>query len=405
MIDQKVKTDHLEKVINSTGFSRSRRYKDLLQYLVKAEMEGKPVKETSLAIDLFDKDASFDPAEDTIVRVSIGNIRKKLSSYYYTEGAADTLRMEIPKGSYNLVFRTVKPRQYRFWNLRRKSLFLILAALFGISVMALVLLFLQNRALKERFYPVKKDNRVWKEYISSDIPTMIVLGDHFFMYEMHERENRRIFIRDSRVNSMEEYNSRISSFYRPWKPLEFTYLREATAISIMDILPILKMRDQPIVVKQSSELEWTDFDQFNIIFCGTVKCINELEKLLPSFHIRVERDSVYQLQRLDDSGEVAEIYTLPRSDQNNMMTDYAYVGKIKGPGNHTVMFITSGDDVGLSSAVKTVTSPDFKNYLNQQFPDISFESPFYFEMIMKVEGLRRTGFNYKIIYFKDIRIR
>ena len=202
---------------------------------------------------------------------------------------------------------------------------------------------------------------------------------------------------------MEDYNSRISSFYRPWEPLEFTYLREATAISMMDILPILKMRYDQIVVKQSSELEWTDFDQYNIIFSGTIKCINELEKLLPNFHIQVERDSVYQLQRLDEEGEVAEIYTLPRSDQNNMMTDYAYVGKIKGPGHHTVMFITSGDDVGLRSAVKTVTSPDFQNELNQQFPDISFESPFYFEMIMKVEGLRRTGFNDEIVYFKDIR--
>jgi hypothetical protein len=403
MIDQKAKTDHLEKVVNSTGFSKSRRYKELLQYLVKAELEGNPVKETSLAIDLFEKDASFDPAEDTIVRVSIGNIRKKLSNYYYTEGASDTLRMDIPKGSYNLVFRTVKPGQYRFWNRRRKSLFFILTALFGISLSALVYLYLQNRELKARFYPVQNDNPVWKEFISSDIPIMILLGDHFFMYEMHEEENRRIFIRDSRINSLEDYNSKNPSFYRPWKPLEFTYLREATAISMMDILPILKMRDQQIVVKQSSELEWTDFDQYNIIFAGTIKCINELEKLLPNFHIRVERDSVYQLQRLDDSGNVAEIYTLPRSDQNNMMTDYAYVGKIKGPGNHTVMFITSGDDVGLRSAVKTVTSPDFQHDLNQQFPDIAFESPFYFEMIMKVEGLRRTGFNYEIVYFKDIQ--
>lgn len=403
MIDQKAKTDHLEKVLNSTGFSKSRRYKELLQYLVKAEGEGKPVKEISLAIDLFDKDTTFDPAEDTIVRVSIGNIRKKLSSYYYTEGASDTLRMEIPKGSYNLVFKTVKPIHYRFWNRRRKSLFFILAALFGISVTALVYLFLQNRELKERFYPVQRDNPVWKEFISSDIPTMILLGDHFFMYEMHENENRRIFIRDSRVNSMEDYNSRISSFSRPFEPLEFTYLREATAISMMDIIPILKIRDQQIVVKQSSEIEWTDFDQYNIIFSGTVKCINKLEKLLPSFNIRVERDSVYQLLRLDESGDVAEIYTLPRSDQNNMMTDYAYVGKIKGPGNHSVMFITSGDDVGLRSAVKTVTSPDFQHDLSRQFPDIAFESPFYFEMIMKVEGLRRTGFNHEIVYFKDMR--
>jgi hypothetical protein len=402
MIDQKAKTDHLEKVLNSTGFYKSRRYKELLKFLVKAEMEGRPVKETTLAIDLFEKDASFNPAEDTVVRVSIGNIRKRLSNYYYTEGASDSLRMEIPKGSYNLVFKNVKPGQYRFWNVRRRLMFVVMAAGIGIVLSGFIFMLLKNRELEKRFFPVESDNAIWHEFISSGIPPMIVMGDHFFMYEMHEKEKRRIFIRDTRVNSLEEYNSKSSTMLRPWQPLEFTYLTEATAISMTEILPVLMMNPQKTVVKQASQLIWADFNQFNIIFTGTVKCTFELQKLLPNFHIQVERDSVYQLQRLDDRGDVVEIYPLPRSGPNNMITDYAYVGKIRGPGNHAVMIITSGDDVGLNYAVKTLVSPDFTNKLKQQYPGISSESPFYFEMILKVEGVRRTEFKSEIVFFREI---
>ena len=79
-------------------------------------------------------------------------------------------------------------------------------------------------------------------------------------------------------------------------------------------------------------------------------------------------------------------------------------GKIKGPGNNTVLLIASGDEVGLAQAVKTVTSPDFLDDLKSQFSDISFENPFYFEMILKTEGFGRTGFTSDIIYFKEIPV-
>jgi hypothetical protein len=401
MIDNQTITDHLEKILGSSGFSKSKRYTELLRYLVQSEMEGKTVKETTIAIDLFQKDDSFDPTEDTIVRVSIGNLRKKLATYYFTEGVSDTLRIEIPKGGYRVVFKTVKPKKYERWNLRNRPVFAIPLFLAIISILGVIFLLFQNKNLKTDLYPVTKNNPIWYEYTHSGIPNMLVIGDYFFMYEMHEKENRRVFIRDSRINNLEEYEENSPNFYSDWLPLEFTYLRKGVAISSLTVVPILKMSDQEVLIKQSSELLWEDFDMSNLVYTGTIKGFNILEKLLPDFHIQVQRDSVYQIQRLDESGEVAETYGLPRSDQDSRMTDFAYIGKIRGPGNHSVMIIASGDEVGLVNAVELVTSSDFEDYVHEKYPDVIFEPPFYFEMVIKTVGFRRTGFTNEIVYFEQ----
>ncbi len=400
MSEQNLIHVQLEKILASSGFVKSRRYSELLQYLVKRQVEGTPVKEVSIAIDVFGKDASFDPAEDTIVRVSIGNLRKKLAHYYLTEGIGDTLRIEIPRGNYEVRFNPVKARKARFWNSISAYLPGVLSLVLVASSVALILLFLKNRELKEQFHPVDPKNPLWYEYIHSDIPNMILLGDYFFMYEALEGEDRGLYLRDSRINSIEEYNAKRPGFKRDWLPLDFTYLREGVALTILDILPILRMGDQPVVAKQSSDLAWEDFDQYNIVFAGTIKSFNRLEKILPNFNIRVERDSVYQLQRLDEEGNVAETYSLPRTDAGEMMTDYSYVGKIRGARGNTIMIIASGEDVGLINAVQTITSEDFGTYLQESYPEISFQTPFYFEMFIRSQGVRNTDFNHEIVYFR-----
>jgi len=401
MSEQNLKIIEMEKILASPDFTKSRRYSELLRYLVEKQMEGTPVKEVSIAIDVFGKDATFDPAEDTIVRVSIGNLRKRLEHYYLTEGKEDPLRIEIPRGNYEVRFNTPRQRTIRSWNSIRAPLTGVLSLLLVVSLTALILLLLRNRALREQFHPVDPDNALWYEYIHSEIPNMILLGDYFFMIEHLEGEDRGIYLRDSRINNMAEYEARRPGFKRDWVPLQFTYLREGAALMILDILPILRMGKQPVMAKQSSDLKWEDFDQSNIVFGGTIKSFNELETILPNFNLRVERDSVYQLQRLDDEGNVAETYSLPRLRVDELMTDYAFVGKIRGASGNTIMIIASGEEVGLSNAVQTITSPDFGTYLQESHPEASFRTPFYFDMFLRSQGVGKTDFNYEIVYFRQ----
>src|SRR5262249_31898915 len=67
--------------------------------------EKTPLKEYQIGAEGFDKDSSFDPRADPIVRVEARRLRGKLKSYYETEGTRDTLVIEIPERGYLAAFR------------------------------------------------------------------------------------------------------------------------------------------------------------------------------------------------------------------------------------------------------------------------------------------------------------
>ncbi|MIL10002.1 hypothetical protein BZU93_29525, partial [Salmonella enterica subsp. enterica] len=92
----------LETVLSSATFARSDRARALLRYLVDRQLEGQAdrLKGFSIAVDVFGKDADYDPATDAIVRVQAGRLRELLDQYYATEGSADAVRISIPRGSY-----------------------------------------------------------------------------------------------------------------------------------------------------------------------------------------------------------------------------------------------------------------------------------------------------------------
>ena len=101
----------LEKVLASETFSRSERARHLLRYLVEREQAGEAerLKGFSIAVDVFGKDAGFDPANDPVVRVQAGRLRELLAQYAAAEGASEPIRISIPRGSYVPTYEWAQP--------------------------------------------------------------------------------------------------------------------------------------------------------------------------------------------------------------------------------------------------------------------------------------------------------
>ena len=93
----------LESLAQSDSFAQAPRLMKFLHYIVEAELAGESsrLNQYRLAIDVMDRDQTFDPATDSCVRVEAGRLRAKLREYYGTQGADDALRFELPKGRYN----------------------------------------------------------------------------------------------------------------------------------------------------------------------------------------------------------------------------------------------------------------------------------------------------------------
>jgi len=105
--DHKEKREEVQRLIRSPLLHGSEALCHLLQYLAEHALEGHqlPTKEYQIATEVFGRAANFDPRLDSTVRVQTSRLRSKLAEYYATAGADDAWQIEIPKGSYSLIFK------------------------------------------------------------------------------------------------------------------------------------------------------------------------------------------------------------------------------------------------------------------------------------------------------------
>jgi serine/threonine-protein kinase len=78
-----------------------------LEFIVEHALSspGEPLKEMIIGIKLYAGHGDFDPRITSVVRVDATRLRAKLREYYSSEGTADPLIIDLPKGSYVPVFR------------------------------------------------------------------------------------------------------------------------------------------------------------------------------------------------------------------------------------------------------------------------------------------------------------
>jgi len=107
-------TDHetvltqLDKIVESPGFVNAQRMRSLLKFIVHESLNGhtNALKAFTIAVEVFQRDESFDPQQDPLIRVQAGNLRKRIEQYYQDEGKDDPVIIEIPKGAYSAIFST-----------------------------------------------------------------------------------------------------------------------------------------------------------------------------------------------------------------------------------------------------------------------------------------------------------
>jgi TolB-like protein/Tfp pilus assembly protein PilF len=99
----------LDRMLANPIFIKAERQKRFLRYVVTQTLAGCAdlLKGYTIAVEVFERPPSFDPAVDTIVRVEAMRLRAKLREYYDGDGRSDPVRFELPKGSYaaRIVFR------------------------------------------------------------------------------------------------------------------------------------------------------------------------------------------------------------------------------------------------------------------------------------------------------------
>lgn len=100
----------LDRILASKGFSSAGRLSKLLRYVVEKTLAGETdqLKEYAVGVEVFDRDAGYDPRMDSIVRVEAGRLRSRLDEYYSSNGSSG-IRISLPRGGYSAQFERHDP--------------------------------------------------------------------------------------------------------------------------------------------------------------------------------------------------------------------------------------------------------------------------------------------------------
>ena len=101
-VDANAVRAQLARISKSEPFARSQQLCDFLRFVVEETIAGRANRLTaySVATLALGRCKDFDPETDAIMRVQAVRLRRRLVSYYLTDGISDEYRIVIPKGSY-----------------------------------------------------------------------------------------------------------------------------------------------------------------------------------------------------------------------------------------------------------------------------------------------------------------
>jgi hypothetical protein len=264
---------HLEKLLNSDQLGKSETSRKLLAYLVGRSLRHDTPKEMEIALDVLGKDASFNGAEDSVVRVSVRTLRQKLTEYYAGPGRNDELRLLIPKGGYRLSVSAhpaptdpaTESRQFPPAQSGRpaSSRWVWVA---GIASGLLALSVIANLYLWHHDAPVAADpatarvrnSALWADVVASHRPLTIVLGELFMFTQLDTKTGRTVTVRDSEINSSEELRAFLAnnpSFASDRGQRYVSMIQKSAAIGMAALLRIVDQPGRHVEVTARDDLQ------------------------------------------------------------------------------------------------------------------------------------------------------
>lgn len=351
----------IERVIASTQFRSSLRLREFLLYIADCALKRSPeaATEQQIGVHVFQRPPGYNSSEDSIVRTHARLLRQKLAEYFATEGGAEPLIIEVPKGHYLPIFRTreSEPAPAPFaLSSETKPVPVIEAAPvgrwndwksmpLGIAVGVLLVLIVAGSSLLlartwKKAAAAKTPIEVfWAPFLSGDPPVVIY-------------SNAR-FLGDSKTGLR----------YAPagvdpaTEPVVDHYTGIGELTSVYELTRMFDAHRANFVLKRSLLVTWDEAKQRNLIFIGSAAENPSLNALpsLTDFTLVAKPESAGFINEHPRPGEPA-LYSRP---EHPLTMDYAVIALMPGvqAGKRTLMF--SGlTTLGTQAAVEFAAHKD-----------------------------------------------
>ena len=415
----------VKRVSDAPQFRNSPRLRDFLLFACNRALQDRPddLREQQIGCAVFGRRPEYNTSEDNIVRVEARKLRVRLEEYFTSEGRAEPVLIEIPKGGYVPIFtpRTIAPEamasptapapldslpetatpRRRLWALAQPALILVLAS---------TSIWLGNREFARRTSatdaPVAAARDVvWSTLFNDQHETTIVCADSTLVLLQN-------FIR--RPISLEDYLS-------PTYPSLFSTLKASDGsaflltnkqyTSMADVRLVAKITQlnrsfsSRTSVRSARMMQLADFKSGNFVLLGSKRAIPWVELFESQLNFLFQYDETRRVavirNRSPRPGERTEYINGNIGAPGDAFSFVAFVPNLTYTGH--VLIIAGSSMEGTEAAGEYLLNPTFSSGLLKVLGFQPKSRPRSFEVLLRSSTMAGSWKDSEIVAYRTGR--
>ena len=358
--------NQMERMLANPLFKNSKRYPNLLRYIVEHTLAGFPaeLKERTLGVEVFGRQPDYDTNADPVVRATAGEIRKRIAQYYHEHGHETEIRIDLLPGSYvpefeipaakaapiPLVLPVARGRRKRGW--------------IGGLVAVAVLLVAAGWFIP--WVPHTALDRFWGPVLDSSSTVLLCVGQRQFLGtspERRQKPNPDLPHPPEATGGLEPPISLFELYYMGSQNVAFSDVK-----TLGRLTGLLQANGKSHRIFGESSTTFADLRSGPVVLIGAFN--NDWTmRLMGPMRFSFERDNdVFWIKDLQNPSrrDRAVNYTMPYLQ---VTEDYALISRVLEPTTERMVVVAGGlTGYGTIAAGEFLTNPVYMETLAKQAP-------------------------------------
>jgi hypothetical protein len=425
----------VERIVQSKIFRASEVLRNLLAYLSEQALSGTAdsLKEYTIGLDALGKPASFDPRQESVVRMHTARLRQKLAEYYRTEGIDDPVIIDLPKGGFKITF---EPRQQavqpvavsssapasapapveietsrrnwrRTWHPREIALAAALAVALACTLYFMTRLWKVERTepggtsiTSEIWTPALRE--LWEPLLSSSRRLVFCVATPLFVKVPGFGVLRESSINDwQEVPDSKSLTSVESALRIGISEPSYSYTEVGTATGAFLLGQFLAPRKQAVLITRANVLSWPEIAEDNVVFLGPTTGIHQTEDLPTEAQLVLDPAGIRNLK--PRAGEAAFIKDHPSQGGEEAGVSYALISRVpamEGPG--AILMLSGNQISSVMGGVKAFTNPALAQMLVSRLKAGSGSMPKFFQVVLSVKAMDDVPVEISYLFHREL---
>jgi hypothetical protein len=409
----------VERIAQSRIFRTSEVLRHLFAYLADQSLAGRAdsLKEYTIGLDALGKPATFDPRQESVVRMHTARLRQKLAEYYRTEGVDDPIIVDLPKGGFKVTF---EPRQQlvqppivvetpvievasrKGWY--RREIVLAAALVFALSFAGYFMTQLWRAERIENgsanWTPALRE--LWDPLLSSNRRLVVCVATPLFV-----KVPGFGVVRQSSINDWDDVpaSKGLSSLEGALKAgisePSYSYTEAGTATGAFLLGQFLAPRKQAVLITRANVMSWPEIAEDNVIFLGPATGIHQTEDIPTEAQLVLDPTGIRNLS--PRPGEEPFMKDHPAEGGAESGESYALISRVpamNGPG--AILMLSGNQIASVMGGVQAFTNPALAQMLVSRLKLGAGSIPKYFQVVLSVKAMDDVPVKISYMFHREL---